>query len=157
MDFKKTLLIVFCVIGLSSCNLLGRILCLEDLDTPVLSSKIEWHLRNITDKKMIFYRYYNEIRVSTTIPQYKDTLLDSYSVFTEGEDVPFDRLWYGSSDSVSIQMNGKIVCVWRRSEKCNSGKQFFNQSSWIESTGKREGRPCIIWTFEILPEDIVSK
>jgi len=151
MDFKKQILLIFCTIGLSSCDWLWPFG--EDLDKQP-SSYTEWHLKNTTVKTIGLYFYYGEFYDSIAIPQKNDTLLDC--IGSDANDT-FYKLWSGARDSVAVKLSGNIVRVWRKSEKSNSGKQFFNQSSWKESTGTREGKPCTIWTFEILPEDIGSK
>ena len=121
-------------------------------------SYMEWYFKNTTDKKMILYRYYGETRISITIPQYKDTLLTCAWIYTvDEEDDDFDQLWYGVCDSISIQINGKIVQTWRKSERDEPGKQFFNSQFWTKSLETREEKTCTVWTFEILPEDIGAK
>lgn len=157
MHFKKIILLILFTISTSSCCWFWPFG--EDLyNPPTVDSSIEWHFKNKTDKKIILYRYYDVIRVSKTIPQYKDTLLDVlYTYTTDDEDDDFDRLWYGTSDSIEIQVNETIAKTWRKSERNNLGKQFFNSQFWTKSSETRDAKPCTVWTFEITPEDITLK
>lgn len=148
---KKFIIYSFICICLSSCDWLWPFG--EDLDSSP-SSYMEWRLRNTTEEKLVLYSYYDDIRMSMTIPQYADTLLSDYSVYSDMTNEAFGSLWDGRVDSVAVQMNLKIISVWRKSEKNNPGKQFFKESSWTKDAGTREDKPCDIWTFEILPEDI---
>ncbi len=126
----------------------------EDLDSSSPISYTEWHLQNTTGEQIILHRYYEKIRTSITIPQNTDTILNDFYIYTNETSMVFSNLWDGRVDSVATQANSKITSIWRKSDINNSGKQFFNESSWTKSSKYRENKPCTIWTFEILPEDI---
>jgi hypothetical protein len=152
---KKLIIALICLAGLSSCNLLWPFdfwpfECDRGSDSP--SYCVEWYLKNTTAETIVLNSHDDMYYRSVTIPQKSDTLIDS-STYANEDDV-FTSAW-NTGDSVVIKLHEKVVCVWRKSEKNTSGKQFFNMSFWTKSTGVREKRPCRIWTFEITPEDIV--
>ncbi len=151
MDSKKLILVILCTIGLSSCDWLWR---LGENIIKQPSFYTEWHLKNTTVKTIELYSYYGEFCDSIAIPQKIDTLLDCVG---SDANITFYKLWSGAKDSVAVKLSGKTVRIWRKSEINNSGKQFFNRSSWSKSTETIEGKSCTIWAFEILPEDISSQ
>jgi hypothetical protein len=150
MVFKKLIIALTCLVGLSSC-------CCQYCSRDEADSfPTEWYLNNTTTETIVLDSPFGEgLRKLTTIPQKSDTLIDSF--MSSDVDGAFDRLWYGAKDSVVIKLNGKVVRVWRESEKNNSGKQFFHESFWGKSIGIRGKKPCTIWTFELTPEDIETK
>jgi hypothetical protein len=120
-------------------------------DSP--SSYTEWHLKNTTTENIVFDVPIGDLHKLSTIPQGGQTLIDwGYA----NEDSVFRHFW-NAGDSVVIELNGKVVRVWRESEKDNPGRQFFNGSYWIKSLGIREKSPSTIWTFELTPEDIAPQ
>lgn len=149
---KKLIAYTLVCIFLSSCDLLWPFG--ENLDSPSPSAYMEWHLKNMTEEKLVLYRYYDEVRMPMIIPQHKDTLLSEFYVYPNITNDAFESLWDGRVDSIIVQVNLKNTSVWRKSEKNDPGKQFFKESSWTKETGTRGGKPSTIWTFEILPKDI---
>lgn len=48
----------------------------------------------------------------------------------------------------------EILRIWRRSEKNDEGKQFFNPSSWHCDSDEKNGISTYVWTFQIFPQDL---
>jgi hypothetical protein len=162
-SIKKLIVALICLVCLSSCIwlwpfdlLYERLENDDEPDAPPISyNSIEWYLENMTTETIVLNRHFGEYYKPMTILQESDTLLDSSG--GGSDDDVFDTLWGGTTDSVVIKRNGKVVRVWRQSEKDNPGKQFFNKSHWekiIKIGEETTENKRYILTFSVTPEDI---
>jgi hypothetical protein len=149
MDSKKAIYLILLSIILSSC-----ILFTYDGKEPDYYSG--WYLKNSTDSTFTFYPRYEKGGVyMREIIIYSGSTVE-FEVIASDKKPKFNGMTTYTNDSVAWIRKDNKVRIWRKSEKNNSGKQFFNESFWDKQESSYNEKPCTIWTFEITPEDIVS-
>ena len=141
----KTALMLAGVLVLSSCE-----------KWPFNGPKREalvWKFINTTDQDLYFnFDPADERKVMSTG---KLNPLMRYHI-GKGDDPDFYILYKMLVDKpfyVYLDETSDPVRVWKRSEKDEPGKQFFNESSWILRKDQREIADYF-WIFEIAPEDL---
>ncbi|MDR3119683.1 MAG: hypothetical protein LBU44_09790 [Mediterranea sp.] len=147
MDSKKIICLILLNITFLSCILFTY-------DGEEADYYAAWHLKNSTDSILTFHPRYEKGEVNRREICIDPKTTVEFEIFGSGRKIKFSGINTYINDSVSWIGKNNRIRIWRKSEKNHSGKQFFNESYWTESAETRENKPCTIWTFEVLPEDI---
>lgn len=147
MVFKFIYSVIFIGIflKLESCYVFHK----PDDDTDIMCSRL---IVNHLNQNIILKVYSPFDLRSGNIGQDSSWLMEKQGFSDEIR--PFDEMNTGIDSIVVYSVDGKILKAWRKFQKTENKRQFFDESSWKKREWKGGNYINYEWTFELVTEDL---